>query len=184
MNNKTLSSQWAAEFQEFASASEELPPKALSSRIHETIQAELNPSAWLVFFKVAFVHLVMGTITLLFCPQFGISFFQGAGLMGLLMRFGPTLCMLGCGAIFLGSSALAASLILKPEEIKVVRRLEFLQFALLGALSIGVFAFLGEEMILTLTLVWLAGSILGALGSLELGWLVRLHFIQRLTLEI
>lgn len=53
-----------------------------------------------------------------------------------------------------------------------------------GALSIGVFTSLGEEMILTLTLVWLAGSILGALGSLELGWLIRLHVIQRLTLEI
>ena len=156
------------------------PPQNISSQIFERVRADLNPAPWRVFSKAALVHLFIGTFTLLFCPQFGVGVFQGMGLMGLFMKMGPTACMLGCGAVFLGSSALVASMLLRPEEIKVIRRNRFLQFGLLGTLSIGVFACLGKTMVITMLAAWFAGSVFGALGSLELGWWLRRSLMLKL----
>ncbi len=165
--------EWNKEFQEFMATSEIEPSKKVSKVIQEHVYRELNPSSAYVFGKLALVHLVVGTITLLFCPQFGLSLTSHMGLMHWLMQFGSAVCMFGCGVFFLGTSALVASFVLRPEEIKIIRKTQFWQFALLAIVSMGIFLTLGPQAFETLAILWVAGSILGALASMEIGWLVR-----------
>ncbi|MGE4234163.1 MAG: hypothetical protein AB7F43_12615 [Bacteriovoracia bacterium] len=170
---KNTSKEWTNDFLEFNSASEIKPPQAVTESIFQKVEKDLNPSSWVVFSKVALIHVVVGFITLLFCPQFGISLVKGMGLMSLFLKFGETACMVSCGAIFLGGSILAATFILRTEEIKIIRRNKFLQIPILGILSFGMFICLGATTISALALAWLVGNILGGITSLELGWVVH-----------
>jgi hypothetical protein len=164
---------WNTEFREFLREEEITPPKHLSDQILSTDMNELNPSPWFVFSKLALLHAFFGTLTLLFCPQFGISLFGGMGLMGLFMEYGEKACMVGCGALFLGSSALAASLLLKPGEVAVLKKKEILQISTLGLLSLGVFICTGSEVVFEMLFFWLLGSVLGGIATFELGWRIR-----------
>jgi hypothetical protein len=182
---KTLSPQeWAQEFQEFTSAEEIAPPLKVTQKILAHVESALNPPWWSVLSRLALIQMIVGAVTLLFCPQFGINLGGGAGLMGVFMRWGEEVCMLGCGAVFLGTSALVSSLVLRPEEIKVIRQTELLQFSILGLLSISIFIITGATAVGTLALFWLVGSILGGLMTLELGWLVRTQLRKRVVYGI
>lgn len=165
--------EWIEEFQEFMGADQAQVPKALSDSVLTRVHKDLNPSSWLVFAKVSAIHAVMGFITLLFCPQFGLGFTDGMGLMALFMRFGDQACMLGCGAVFMGGSLLTASLVLRNEELRVIRKTEILQVSTLALLSMGVFICAGVGVVASLGAFWVLGSILGGLGTFELGIAVR-----------
>ena len=173
MKKHPTSQEWADEFKEFASAEELRPPVALSDKIMLQVQSDLNPEGWKVFAKLSLIHLVVGTVTLLFCPQFGINLAGGMGMMALFMRFGDQACMLGCGAVFMAGSALTASLLLTPEEVRKLRSKAILLFPALTLFSIGVLICVGGGLILNLGLFWMIGSVLGGVASLELGWLIR-----------
>jgi hypothetical protein len=181
MKTNLSRNEWIAEFQEFVSGAEVQPPKNLGTEILSRIHESLNPRAWVVFTKVALIHLFVGTATLLFCPQFGVNLLGSMGLMAVFMRFGEVACMLGCGAVFLGASALTSSFILRPEEVRTIRRTELLQFSILGLLSISVFICTGAAAIGSLAAAWFLGSVLGGLATLELGWMIRTQFRRRLV---
>lgn len=165
------------EFQEFVSLSSAEPPFRISENIINHVKHALNPSPVKVFAKLSLIHLVMGTITLLFCPQFGVSFFNSMGLMFIFMQLGPNVCMVACGALFLGTSMLTASIILRPEEIKILRRGAPLHIAILSTLSMGVLICTNAEIALGLGALWFLGSIIGGTSTLELGWMVRRHIL-------
>jgi hypothetical protein len=175
MTSKNQPSDWHKDFQDFQSVGAVSPPSHVSREIFLKVHDDLNPSPWIVFSKVALLHALMGSVTLLFCPQFGISLFGGMGLMGIFMRYGEQGCMLGCGAVFLGGSALAASLLLKTEEVRVLRKTEILQIAVLGLLSLGVFICMGVGVVFEMLLFWLLGSILGGILTFEIGWRIRMR---------
>jgi hypothetical protein len=65
-----------------------------------------------------------------------------------------------CGAIFMGSGALAASLILSREEVKKIRSSMFLYYFLLCSLFLTSFLLLGAEMYLDILIPWLVGATL------------------------
>ncbi|MBY0385900.1 hypothetical protein K2X05_12145, partial [bacterium] len=69
-----------------------------------------------------------------------------------------------------------SSFYLKPEEIKVLKKYEFLQLLVLSSLSLGFFVALGAEIVLSLALIWLAGATIGGVLSLDLGWTLRRRF--------
>lgn len=161
------------EFEEFLSLEPSQVPDALSKRVLKSIHESLHPSAWVVFSKVIALQAVVGLFTLLFCPQFGISFTSGMGLMHYLMPFGMSVCMLGCGAIFTSASFFVLSLALRVEEIRVVKQNELLQLALVSCLSLLIFFYFGAELALSLSLVWMLGAILGGAISFEAGWFLR-----------
>ncbi|MGK5087344.1 hypothetical protein WDW86_07280 [Bdellovibrionota bacterium FG-2] len=171
---KESSVQWAQEFQSFVAGEEVLPPANISENILSQIHRDLNPAAWRVFSKLAFIHLMVGSVTILFCPQFGINLMGGMGLMSLFMRYGAQVCMVACGAVFMGGSALAGAIFLRPEEVRVIRRTRFLQISALTLLSMGVFVCAGAVLIFSLASFWLVGSVLGGLVSLEFGWILRM----------
>src|SRR5437868_5004047 len=113
MKERYSGKDWANEFQEFVSAEEREVPRFLSDRILSKVQQDLRPNKLWVFSKLSLIHTGVGTLTLLFCPYSELYTFRDFNVMHLLMRWGEQVCMLGCGALFLGGSALAASLFLK-----------------------------------------------------------------------
>lgn len=179
MGNKDKPLDWQTEFAQFSAAESAEVPEPLSIAILGRVEAELHPSPVRVFAKTASIHAVVGAITLLACPQFGVSYFGNHGLMHYLMQFGESMCMLGCGAFFTVFSLLVASLVLRPEEVRAFKGNEILQLASLVTLSIGAFAFAGGTVVLTLALIWSLGAILGGAISLEAGWAFRKIAIRR-----
>ena len=178
--NRNASAQWAREYQEFLAAEPVSPPEALSESIISRVRRDLNPSAWLVFSKLTLVHVFVGTVTLLFCPQFGFSPSGGMGLMALFMKFGEEACMLGCGAVFMSGSALMAAIVLRPEQVRVIRKTRFLQISSLALLSMAVFVCAGAGLLISMGLFWVLGSVLGGLVSLEIGWALRFRVASAL----
>ena len=164
--------EWVDDFNEFLNSDAIAPIEKSTKAIFSHVIADLNPPEWYVFSKLALVQAVVGAITLMFCPQFGIGLFSDLGLMSLFMHYGETACMLGCGGVFLGSGALVSSIILKPQEIKVIRRNRMLQLALLGTISLGVFICLGASIAFALGAAWLVGSTLGGIATLEFSYFV------------
>lgn len=178
---KTKNRDWSKEFQEFMSAASVEPPKATSSAVLATIHQDLNPGFWQVFSRLALIHFVTGTVMLLICPQFDLNLLGGMGLMRFFMSFSETMCSVACGAVFLGGSALAAALVLRPEEVRAIRKTELLQLAGLSLASLGVFICVGASVVATLGAAWVVGSVAGGLASFELAWFVRSRFRRRLV---
>ena len=165
--------KWENEFPAFESCEPVEPPRGLSDRIHTLIQADLNPKAWSVFSKIALIHVFVGMFSLLLCPQFGLSWLGNSGLMGMMMQFGDTACMLTCGSVFVGTTVFVSSFLLRPEEIRVFRKTELLQIGVLGLLSLGAFLCLGEGVVMSLGAIWFMGALIGGVATLELGWWIR-----------
>ena len=180
MKKSQTPTDWIKEFHEFISAEAVTPPQALSESVAARIQGELNPPLLSVFLKLSGIHAVLGAVTLAFCPQFGFALTSGPGLMGPFMALGEQGCMVGCGAVFMGGSLLAASLVLKSDEVRAIRRTELLQISLLALLSLGVFVCAGVGVVAGLGLFWLLGSVVGGLGTFELGWALRRNLRARL----
>ena len=149
------------------------PPNDVSNRFLRMIHQDLNPSALKVFGKTSLIHSVVGGFTLLFCPQFGLSYTSSMGLMPYLMKYGEGACMLSCGAVFTSLSLLVTAFLLRPEEVRVLEKNKVLQIGVLSTLSLGAMICLGGEVVFTLALVWMLGALLGGIASLELGWLFR-----------
>lgn len=173
MNVQNPGQKWLKEYEEFAKIAPVEPPTAVSVRVLDRIRGLLNPPGWSIFFKLSVIHAVVGTVTLLFCPQFGISPLKGAGLMSVYMHMGPHLCMIACGATFLSFSALVTSILLSSDEVRKLRKWGVVQIGLLSLLSLVGFAIFGEEMVISFALSWYFGSVLSGVAFMELGWVVR-----------
>lgn len=178
MKKEDFSSQnWAEEFKEFMVVQPVAPPDELSRKILEMVRRDLNPAAWLVFLKIALIHVVVGTLSLLLCPQFGIHFSSGFDLLASFMQFNPYACMFACGLIFLSGTALVATLLLRPEEVRVIRQTKILQLSILGLLSLTTFFCFGAPVITGLGIAWFLGSVFGGAVTLEFGWKMRKHLV-------
>lgn len=175
-NNKR---SWERDFSEFLGAKPCEAPESTSQNVFSQIHDELNPSAFRVFAKVSVIQVVVGFVTLLFCPQFGVSITSSHGLMPYLMEFGDSVCMLGCGAVFTSLSLFTASLLLRPEEVRAIKQNQVLLLASLSTLSLGVLIFFGGEVVFAMGLAWLLGSIVGSALTLEAGWALRKSIVRR-----
>ena len=167
------------DFTEFLAAKPAQVPRDVSEKILSFVGRELNPSALTVFAKLAGIQFLIGSLTLLFCPQFGISLTSSLGIMPLLMNFGEEICMLGCGAFFLGLSLFAVSFILRPEEVRAIKRHEVMNLVSVATLALGVLVIIGGEVELTLGLIWLLGAIVAGAATLEMGWAMRKILFRR-----
>ncbi len=153
-----------SEFQDFLNANDN-PPRELSQSIFNVVHRDLNPSPIKVFIKVLFVHIVMGGLSIFGCPQFGITPSGNMAIMKFLERFGNTACAVGCGAFFVLGTIIVIGIALRPEELKALRRAEFLQLSALLILSIGFFYAMASSVVLSWVVPWLIGSLgMGVLG--------------------
>jgi hypothetical protein len=169
--------EWSKEFQDLINAVDSVPTAKMSQRILSKVAKDLNPPVWVVFTRLTFLVLAVGTITLRVCPHLGIDLFPGMG--SFFSGLGETICMILCGGIFFGAGALAGSLILRPEEVKIIRHNKVLQLALLAILSVVTYIYLGDSIVATLGFAWIAGSTLSGLATLEIGWYIRSHFRRK-----
>lgn len=162
-------------FDDFLSASPRTPPVAVSESVRRRISAKLHPSELQVFARLSLIHLVSGTLTLLLCPQFGMSLTShSVNLMHFFMRLGSHACAFCCGAFFLGVSGFVAGVLLEPEEVQVLRSSRLLQLSALALGSLGVFICLTGALVpVDYALVWLCGSVFSSVGSVELGSRLR-----------
>lgn len=168
------------EFQEFLSESSERPPKILEEKVFNIVHKELNPGSWNVFSKISFIHMIAGLITLSLCPQFGFRLFgEGPGLMSYFLIFGIYGCTALCGAFFIGTSFFVSSLVLKQEEVNVLKRHKWLQISSVTFISLGAFIMIDTEIILGFALSWIVGSIVGGFAMFELGQFIKINFKLR-----
>ena len=167
------------DFEDFKKGEPVTPPTAVSENLLAKVYHDLNPSSWKVFSKLALIHFFTAAAMLSVCPQFGFRLFgKGMGLMGYFMHFGEYGCMLACGSIFLSSSVLIAMLLLRPEEIRVIRNNRLLELGALTLLSLGFFIMVSAaEIVFGFALAWVLGSLLGGILTLEAAWIVRLRLL-------
>ena len=166
MAPKFTEKEWLEDFQDFVSSQSAEVPKPISENILSYVRRALNPSPWLVFLKLSGVHGVIGTLSLAICDQFGMNpFLTGFSLADFFMKFGHSVCMTLCGFLFLSLSVLFAGLLLRPEEFRVVSKNAWVQLPSLALLSLGAFLAVGADVIFGIALLWLAGALLGGLGS-------------------
>jgi hypothetical protein len=83
------------------------------------------------------------------------------------MGLGSLGCSLACGAFFTVVGVVVAALLLRPEELRLVRSNKVLLVSALSALSLSAFVCLGASVFLESALVWFIGSWAGGLIGIE-----------------
>lgn len=162
---KISEKEWINDFQEFVKSEGSAVPEEVTNAILSKVRKDLNPSAWIVFSKLLGIHLVVGTLSLGICNQFGLNPFQtNFSLSDYFMKFGNSTCMFLCGVIFLSLTISLSRFLLWPEEFRIVKKTAGLQIFALSMISLGIFAAVGAELVFSFTLLWLAGSMLGGLA--------------------
>lgn len=161
-------------YQSFIKDQEESAPEHLKQNILSKVRDDLTISATQTWVKFTVIHTIIGAISLLFCPQFNLSL---SGKKDLYHFFHQALghegCMIVCGAIFLGTGALACILILRQAEIHMVRRSLMMAFLLLAVVSLGLFFIFGAEIYLGLAIPWLFGAVIGGASTFKLSSFVK-----------
>lgn len=167
--------EWMKEYSEFVNAEEVPVPLELNQKVLSQMHELLNPSALMVFAKLLGIHFVVGFLSLGICHQFGINPFGTVRSMSdwFMDMWGHNVCMVGCGIIFVSFSILAAGYFLTVEEVKALRRTEFLQTLALGVFSLVIFAVFGTELALTFTGLWLLGALVGGFVATEAIWKLK-----------
>lgn len=162
MKNNLNENEWLEEFNQFISTEPVAPPQSVSESILSNTKKMLNPSAWVVFFKLLGIHSVFGTLSLAICNQFGLNPFNtNLSLSEYFMTFGHSVCMLFCGVIFVGFSIVGAWILLNRDEFNVIKNNYLVQVFSLSFLSLATFVALGAHVGLSIGLFWLVGAVVG-----------------------
>lgn len=159
--------------------SKEVAPRKLTHSIFDKVKADLNPNKQLVFLKLLSVQMFTGLITMLFCPQFKMSLTNNHDLFHYFHHnFGAQICMILCGAIFLGSGAIVAAYSLDLEEVRIIKNSKGLYTLAISGLSLGVFLLFGAKLYLDLTLLWVLGAFIAGTVMLAFNGFLRRKFLQ------
>ncbi len=169
--------EWLKDYQEFIT-DETSVPQEVTNGVFLKIRNLLSPSAWTVFFKLLGLHLVIGFLSLSFCHQFGLNPFNTErSLADWFMKVGGHhFCMFGCGTLFVSLSILAAGYFLTVEEVKALKRTEFLQNLSIGLISLGLFTAFGVEFVLSIAGLWLLGGLIGGFVATAAVWKLKTSY--------
>ena len=171
-------SQDFKDFCDFDKSKSQEPSRSSRETLFATITQDLNPSPYYVFSKLLVIHSFVAVVTLSICPQFGFRVWgDGMGLMRVFMNLGTYGCLIACGAFFTSMSLVAASFILKGEDLRTIRNNRWLTLGSMVSMSLGFFVMLDAEILFGLTTAWLVGAFAGSLLTLEVTW--RLRFQSR-----
>jgi hypothetical protein len=170
--------EWLDEFNEFVSQENVEVPVSLSERVLDRMESLINPDPKNVFAKILGIHLIVGFLSLAVCHQFDMNpFGTSFSLESVFMKMGGhNVCMIFCGVLFVGLSLSAAGFFLSIEEVRALKRTEFLQALSLGVISLGIFAFAGAELALTFAGLWLLGALIGGFVATETVWQIKRVF--------
>jgi hypothetical protein len=150
------------------------PPEHLNKKILNFIKHDLNPTHKIVFSKLLAIQAFIGTLTLIFCPQFNLSLTNNYELFHYFHhKFGENICMAICGSIFIGTGAMFATSLLKSSEINKIKESRFLYYTSISIFALSIFFLLGSEIYLILAAYWLLGSTAGGLIVFEASRFIR-----------
>lgn len=143
-------------------------PLNVKNNVLSYVEKELNPSKASVFLKLITVQFIVGILTMVFCPQYKLSFTHNYDLFHYFHHtFGAQVCMIICGSIFVGSGAMIAAQILNMNEIKVIRTNKPLFYIAISSIFASAFTFISTDTYLTLVPFWLLGSSLSGILLFE-----------------
>lgn len=164
---------WQTEFKEFL----EIDTNRFSApkEFFIKLKNRLFPNPWLVFGKVALVHVIFGVLSLSVCNQFGLNpFGTNFSLSNWFMKIGGhPFCMSLCGVLFMGSTYVFSNLFLTLEELESVKRHKWLQSGVFALVSLAAFYFFGAQLAATVTILWLLGALIGGVLSVEFSYRFR-----------
>lgn len=161
--NDELQKEW----QEFTNSTSQVPNE-LHQSVHQKIVEKLNPAKHILFSKLALIQAFIGTLTLLFCPQFKFSLTANDQIYHYFhYTFGHYGCMVACGALFLGSGMIFAGFILNEDEIRNIKKSRTLFISAISGASLTIFMLIGAEVYLDMALYWIVGTLVGGLLSFE-----------------
>ena len=162
---------------DFFENSNEAPSNVLDQKVLSLVKRNLIPKHKVIFGKLFLIQAFVGSLVLLFCPQFNISLTGNYELFHFFHRnFGAYVCSAICGGIFLGSGLFFANFILSRGELAAIGKSKFLYPMALSGLFILIFLFLGGEVYLEISLAWFFGSSLFAVVFFELGKFLKRVF--------
>ena len=171
------------EFEEFISflGQNADPPAILESNLITKIRKALNPPLSSILAKLFLFHVLGSLVTLVFCPQFGLSLFAPLGIVpDFLMRIHPALCFFGCGLTWmLGGQGLAYAYFTIDEQ-RVLGRYRWGTAFTIILLTILLFACVGEIQFDEWFLLWLLG---GVVVVIVFNWLA-IATLRRLKLGV
>lgn len=167
--------KWLSEYEAFLKSEEVKVPTEISERVFSRMEKLINPNAWLVFAKISGIHLAVGFLSLGICHQFNMNPFGTKYSIAewFMAMGGHSICMILCGGLFLGLSVFVAGYFLTIEEVKALKRTEFIQTLSLSVASLTVFAFFGGEFAVTFAGLWLLGALMGGFAATEIVWKMK-----------
>jgi hypothetical protein len=172
--NDELQKEW----QEFSNSHSQVPNE-LKQSVHQKITEKLNPAKYILFSKLALIQAFIGTLTLLFCPQFKFSLTANEQLYHYFHHtFGHYGCMIVCGAVFLGSGMIFAGFILNEDEIRNIKKSRTLFILAISGASLTIFMLIGAEVYLDMALYWILGTLVGGLLSFETSSLLKVKALK------
>lgn len=165
------------DYSEFLNADILHIPAELEQKVLGRVQKLLHPSAWSVFAKLLGIHSVVGFLSLSVCHQFGMNpFGTESSISDWFMEMGGhSVCMIVCGITFVSFSIFSAGYFLTIEEVRTLKRTEFLQILSLGVLSIALFSVFGSGLALTVGGLWLLGALIGGCLATEATWKMKMR---------
>ena len=151
--------------------------QAVNERIKETIKNKIKPDIKIIFLKLFVVHLSVAIFTLSFCPQLGVSTFNtGFDIAHKLLALSKETCELFCGFFFTSSSIAVSLFFLTRDEIRFLRFNKTFLASTFVLVSIGMLLMFNSQLFVELSILWLVGTLVGVVGTLELGTI----FIKKL----
>ncbi len=163
------------DYLDFLGSESKRPPLKLKESIASFVHKELNPSFLKVFARLFSIQAIVGFVTLLICPQFEVAIANNQQVVVVLERyFGMHGCMAICGAIFVGSGALVASFLMKPEEIRKVRVGMFYEFPLIALIALLAFFILNQSIMPVMAVSWIIGASLAGILFFYSGFRFRM----------
>lgn len=164
------------DYRDFVAYEDRLPLEHTQSAILDYVKADLHPSPIVIFGKLLIVQVVMGLLTLLFCPQFGFSLPNGIEMFHYIHHnYGESVCMVICGAIFMAPGAVFASYILKTREVQKIRAAGSLYHIAIAAVAIFI---LGANIFSQPALFWLIGASMAAMTMFDVNLALRPHMLR------
>lgn len=166
------------DYQDFISSESIKTPSHLDEAVLSCVHLDLNPSHKVVYFKLLAIQAFIGLLTMLFCPQFNLSFTNNYELFHYFHHnFGAFICSAICGGIFVGSGAIFASYTLKLSELRRIQSNKLLYyFSLSGVFALS-FLLFNTNIYIEILLVWFLGaSVIGILVA-QINYSIRLKLV-------
>ncbi len=171
------------EYQKFMEASEAEVPQALKKNSLASLTADMGIRPRFILLKLLVLHFAAAFFTLNFCPQFhvGSANEKVSQFLYALMQVHHLLCAAFCGFLFLGVSALLASLVLKDKELFWLKNRAWWSSSVLTLFSLFYFMYAGDlgsaHFDIFFSSVWTLSSIVSAALIYSLVFRLRDRFV-------